>query len=110
MFGAIAGAKYHLPSFLSPHATDILRRLLHPAPASRIGSGRGGVTDVQAHPWFGGVDWGVLAARRVGAPWVPPLGGGDDASQFGGGDAPPADPENEAARERYVSTGAFADF
>ena len=110
MFGAIAGAKYHLPPSLSPSAKDILRRLFHPAPASRLGSGRGGAADVQAHPWFGGVDWGAFGARRVGAPWMPPLAGSDDASQFGGGEAPPVDPEDEAARELYVSTGAFAGF
>lgn len=110
MFASIAAAKFSMPPFVSPTARDLLRRLLTPAPASRLGSGRGGAVDVQDHPWFAGVDWGALAARSVAAPWVPPLSGAADASQFGGGDEPPPDPEDEAARERYVSTGAFADF
>jgi hypothetical protein len=113
MFGAIVAGKYALPRSLSPAAKDIIRRLLATAPASRLGSGRGGAADVQAHPWFEGVDWGGLAARSVRAPWVPPLTSATDASRFGdgvGGAEPEADPEDEAARARSVSTGAFADF
>ena len=109
MFAAIVGGKFTLPRTLSPSAKDVIRRLLTPAPASRLGSGRGGAADVQAHPWFAGVDWAGMAARSVRAPWVPPLASATDTSRFDGETAA-ADPEDERARAEYKSVGAFAEF
>ena len=38
--------------------------------------------DVQAHKWFKGLDWEALAAQTLAAPFVPPIKGPDDRSNF----------------------------
>lgn len=50
-------------------------------PQRRLG-GRGGAAEVRAHPWFTGVDWGALAARRIPAPYVPLCRGPFDSGNF----------------------------
>ena len=58
----------------------------------------------------------VAPPSLLPSPRQAPLASATDASRFGdgvggvGGVEPEADPEDEAARARYVSTGAFADF
>jgi cGMP-dependent protein kinase len=105
MFRDIVACRYAWPAGPSKAARDLVRQLLRVAPAARLGAGRGGAGEVRAHPWFAGFDWDGLTARTLPAPFVPPAG------EWGsGGDPPPTDDDDEAARERYVSTGAFADF
>lgn len=36
--------------------------------------------EIKAHPWFNGVDWDLLAQRKVKPPFVPTLGSDDDDS------------------------------
>ena len=85
---------------------DLIRRLLTPAPAARLGSGRRGTADVKAHPWFAALDWAALEARELPAPHVPAVSCPDDVSHF----EPPPPPTPPGGRARYVSTGAFRDF
>ena len=67
---------------------DLIRRLLVRVPAKRLGCGPGGAVELKAHPWFRGLDWDALAARRLRAPYVPqargygrgPCGWGERAS------------------------------
>lgn len=55
---------------LSPACIDFLRRLIGDAD-TRLGA-RGGLAEIQAHPWFAGLDWSSLRARE--APYQPPNG------------------------------------
>jgi len=64
------------PPYLSDEAVDCLSQLLDRRPAHRLGNGEHGVEDIKAHPWFAGVDWTKLEARRV----TPPRSDGDNAT------------------------------
>jgi serine/threonine kinase 38 len=52
---------------LSPEARDLIQRLLCDAP-DRLGT-RGGLEEIQAHPFFRGIDWARL--RAIKAPIIP---------------------------------------
>lgn len=56
----------------SREAKDFISRLLEVDPARRLGSGPRGWNDVMMHPWFASVDWGLLEAKVLPAPCVPP--------------------------------------
>jgi serine/threonine protein kinase len=53
-----------------PTLCDFLKRILEKSEAERLGA-KEGVGEIQAHPFFAGVDWDGLLARRVQMPWVP---------------------------------------
>ena len=52
-------------------ARDIIKRLLTHNPTQRLGSGKGGASDVKVHAWFSGFDWTAFAKRQLKAPYVP---------------------------------------
>jgi protein kinase A len=56
------------PSHISPHARDLIRRLLQADLSKRLGCLAGGAGDVKTHPWFRSVNWAAVKARRVPAP------------------------------------------
>jgi len=58
---------------LSDVGADFLLGLLTPSEKQRAGCGRGGfASSVQAHPWFGCIDWVALLRQQMVAPWTPP--------------------------------------
>ena len=73
MYQLILDAPLRLPSGLSAHARSFLARLLDRDPRSRLGSGPGGAAEVRAHPFFTylGIDWDLLAQKRVPPPVIP---------------------------------------
>lgn len=50
---------------------DLLARLLERKPARRLGMLNGLANDVKNHPWFSGIDWIALSARKVETPRQP---------------------------------------
>lgn len=71
------------PSYLSPVAIDLLKRLITKDLTLRLGNLNGGAADVKAHPWFAEVNWKKLLAREIETPYEPPIQvGAGDASQF----------------------------
>ena len=50
------------------HATDLINALLEPEPDDRLGARAGGLAELQAHPFFDGVDWAALAAGTAPSP------------------------------------------
>jgi serine/threonine protein kinase len=52
---------------------DLVRGLCKQAPSARLPALRGGIKNVQVHPWFGssGFDWAAVVAGTVAAPFVP---------------------------------------
>jgi serum/glucocorticoid-regulated kinase 2 len=41
-----------------------------------------GVADIKSHDWFEGLDFEELRARKPTAPWIPPIKGDTDTSNF----------------------------
>ncbi|KAK9451164.1 kinase-like domain-containing protein [Limtongia smithiae] len=62
---------------LSPEAEDLIRSLLT-VDTERLG--RGGASEIKAHPFFADVDWDML--RHMQAPFVPRLESVTDTSYF----------------------------
>ena len=79
---AILSGPLHLPKHLTTHARHLIQSLLKRPLDKRLGCGGDGADSVKRHPFFHGVNWERLAARRVKAPWVPPLSGERDVSMF----------------------------
>lgn len=67
---------------LPPAAHDVLARLLDAQPATRLGAAGGGA-EVQAHPFFAGVDWAALLRRERAAPFWPPYTEGPPLRHYG---------------------------
>lgn len=59
------------PAIFSAEAEDLCRRLLQRDPTKRLGSGPSGAEEIKAHPWFDGIDWGLMATRQLQPPFVP---------------------------------------
>lgn len=62
---ACAG-RFTVPDYVSEPCESLLRALLTPDPAVRLGAG--GCAAVMAHPWFAPLDWGALRRRALRAP------------------------------------------
>ncbi|XP_043828001.1 LOW QUALITY PROTEIN: ribosomal protein S6 kinase alpha-4 [Dromiciops gliroides] len=70
------------PSRIGPVAQDLLKRLLEKDPKKRLGSGPQGAQEVKDHPFFQGLDWAALAARKVPAPFRPQIRSELDVGNF----------------------------
>eukprot|EP00904_Undaria_pinnatifida_P007968 jgi/Undpi1/4300/HiC_scaffold_17.g07666.m1 len=65
-------AEVKYPWFMSPSAAAFLSALLEPNPIKRLGAGPTGIEDIKSHPFMEGIDWGLLEAKHVEPPYVPP--------------------------------------
>lgn len=64
---------FSTPGELTGDAELVVEALLALKPIERLGSQRGGVADIKAHPWFDGLDWVDLVAVSIKAPYIPPV-------------------------------------
>jgi len=74
MYEKIIKAKLEFPSYLSAKACDFLGKLLERNPKKRLG----GIDseEVKNHPWFQGIDWDLLASKKITPPFIPTTTGG----------------------------------
>jgi len=70
------------PSGLRPSAQDLIRKLLDPNPALRLGMLRGKWEDIKQHIWFKGIDFPALEKKEYTSPWVPKVKTDLDDSNF----------------------------
>lgn len=77
MYQKILNAPLTFPSFISDSAKSLLEGLLTREVDSRLGG-----DDVRRHPFFEGIDWDELEAKRVAAPWIPPVRDAMDITQI----------------------------
>jgi len=70
------------PPNLSPNAKSLLDGLFQKEPSKRLGSGSGGSEEIKAHPWFQGVDWGMVYRKEIKAPFIPVIKNDVDVSNF----------------------------
>ncbi|KNC96698.1 AGC/YANK protein kinase [Spizellomyces punctatus DAOM BR117] len=59
------------PMTISKECEEFLLRLLERDVSKRIGCGRMGVEEIQAHPWFRGIDWDAVERMKYPPPFVP---------------------------------------
>ena len=96
VYEKILECKPKFPSHVRPECKDLVKRFLTTDLTKRFGNLKGGAKDVKDHPWFDGVDWQKLLNLDIAAPFVPPLKGDGDTSNF---DSYPED------HEPYGATG-----
>ncbi|CAM9484004.1 unnamed protein product [Chrysoparadoxa australica] len=82
LFEKIRRGNLAYPRYLSDQATDILQGLLTRDPAKRLGSGPDDTEEIKRHPFFSGVDWERMSRCEIDPPWMPPVVGSLDTSQF----------------------------
>ena len=76
------------PPTLSKPARALVSQLLHSSPTERLGDGRGGVDDLERHPFFAQLPWQQLLVGKAAPPRVPPP---QAPGQAGGAEDPDAD-------------------
>lgn len=67
---------------MDPQHVAIIKKLLSMNPAFRLGNLSGGVDDIIHDPFFSSVDIEGIKNRQVKAPFVPPISGTSDSSNF----------------------------
>jgi serine/threonine protein kinase len=67
---------------LAPEASNFIGGLLTVDCRTRLGCGRTLMRDVKTHPWFDGLDWGMLLERRVRPPFAPKISNPLDTKNF----------------------------
>lgn len=63
-------------------ATSMCRQLLNRSRKKRLGSLKGGVSNIKGHSYFNGIDWNAILDRRHPVPWVPEVSDPFDTSCF----------------------------
>lgn len=54
---------------LSPSARALIKAFMDREPSTRLGAR--GVSEIQAHPFFQGLDWEAVERKELSPPWVP---------------------------------------
>eukprot|EP01135_Chromosphaera_perkinsii_P003729 Nk52_evm47s252 gene=Nk52_evmTU47s252 len=72
----------HIPDFLSNEAANLIKQLLEKSPKDRLGSGPEGVDNIKNHPFFKGLCWEDVLAKRVVPPIIPVLSHEGDTRNF----------------------------
>eukprot|EP00899_Mesostigma_viride_P018106 jgi/Mesvir1/26297/Mv12883-RA.1 len=60
------------PPYLTKEVVNLMQRLMERKPAKRLGNLSGRANDVKEHPWFDGLNWEELSARKLRPPPIPP--------------------------------------
>jgi serum/glucocorticoid-regulated kinase 2 len=70
LYGAISNAPVSYPATVSPLAKSFISGLLEKNPAQRLGFR--GATEIKEHPFFEGMNWNALFAKKLPVPFKPP--------------------------------------
>lgn len=70
-----------MPRFFSKNAKDLILKLLNKVPSKRLG-GVHGAAEIKMHPFFEGLNWPDLAAKKVPAPFKPNICNELDTNNF----------------------------
>lgn len=74
--------KIEFPKHMDDYSKDIVKRLLIPDKLQRLGCIGEGAEDIKRHKFFRGVDFPVLARRRIVPPIVPKMASAVDTHYF----------------------------
>ncbi|KAI9476389.1 MAG: kinase-like domain-containing protein [Benjaminiella poitrasii] len=94
IFDAILEDEILYPVNMSRDSVSICQRLLTKDPKKRLGAGPTDAVEIKEHPFFYGVNWEDMLAKRVPPPFCPSISGPLDTSNF----------DEEFTRERPALT------
>ncbi|RIB14584.1 kinase-like domain-containing protein [Gigaspora rosea] len=82
IFDAILEDEILYPINMSRDSVSILQKLLTRDPERRLGSGRSDAEEIKRHPFFKGVNWDDMLAKKVPPPFYPTIASPTDTSNF----------------------------
>ncbi|KAI9246996.1 kinase-like domain-containing protein [Helicostylum pulchrum] len=82
IFDAVLEDNILYPINMSKNSVSICESLLERNPEKRLGGGKGDAQEVKNHPFFAGVNWEDMLAKRVTPPFLPTINGRADTSNF----------------------------
>jgi len=82
IFDAILEDEILYPINMSRDSVSICQRLLTRDPERRLGSGKSDAEEIKRHPFFRGVNWDDMLAKKVPPPFYPSISGRTDTSNF----------------------------
>jgi len=71
IYEKICEGVFKFPSHFYEEIKDIVNKLLTPTKARRLGNLRGGAKDVKNHPFFAGINFEALSAKKIKPPVSP---------------------------------------
>ncbi|XP_072345533.1 ribosomal protein S6 kinase alpha-5-like isoform X2 [Scyliorhinus torazame] len=71
-----------LPAEISQSGRDLIQKFLVKDPKKRLGSGPKGVSEIKHHPFFRGINWEDLVAKKIPAPFKPVIRNEMDVGNF----------------------------
>jgi len=84
------------PSSMSRECQHLIIQFLNRRPDKRLGSGPTDVEEVKKHPWFAGLNWVDLLAKKITPGYIPKVKSEMDTSQFS------TEFTKEIAKDTYV--------
>eukprot|EP01086_Lenisia_limosa_P009988 TRINITY_DN3379_c0_g1_i1.p1 TRINITY_DN3379_c0_g1~~TRINITY_DN3379_c0_g1_i1.p1 ORF type:complete len:139 (+),score=32.04 TRINITY_DN3379_c0_g1_i1:170-586(+) len=78
----IVHAPIYFPPSMSKDAVSLLKGLLDRNPSTRLGCREAGVDELKGHAFFKSIDWALLEAKGMEAPWKPKVKNNHDVSCF----------------------------
>jgi len=69
LFKTILQGNYCIPSYLSPEASDFIKRLLCGKPCKRLGFN--GAFEIKTHPFLKEIDFDLLISKKLKPPFIP---------------------------------------
>mmetsp|Transcript_16290 Transcript_16290/g.22904 ORF Transcript_16290/g.22904 Transcript_16290/m.22904 type:complete len:160 (-) Transcript_16290:27-506(-) len=83
LYNNISRGIFRFPTDFSPQLKDIVSSFLQNKSYRRLGVVKGGISMIEAHPWFEGFDWNALRNQSVSQlPFVPKIRSKHDLSNF----------------------------
>ncbi|CAG8483366.1 5876_t:CDS:10, partial [Racocetra fulgida] len=82
IFDAILEDEILYPINMSRDSVSILQKLLTRDPERRLGSGKSDAEEIKRHPFFKGVNWDDMLAKKVPPPFYPTISSPTDTSNF----------------------------
>lgn len=82
IFDAILEDEILYPINMTRDSVSICQKLLDRNPERRLGAGKGDAEEIKRHPFFKGVNWDDMLAKRVPPPFFPSINGRTDISNF----------------------------
>ncbi|KAI7889297.1 kinase-like domain-containing protein, partial [Mucor mucedo] len=82
IFDAVLEDNILYPINMSKNSVSICEALLERNPEKRLGGGKGDAQEVKNHPFFAGVNWEDMLAKKVPPPFLPTINGRADTSNF----------------------------
>lgn len=89
------------PRGVDPQHISLVKKLLTVNPAFRLGNLSNGIEDIINDPYFGTVDWPSISNQQAPAPYIPPVNGGLDSSNFDDYDEEDAIPDYSGSQEHF---------